>query len=106
MPRFPSIPDNDIIYYGYREEPFFSSEIICGGLSNRKNLIKYFQLSQPTNLILVGYELFFVQSSVDAFTKQLRKKLHLGGKQYVELIVKGCFKAGENLIKVSKEQFV
>lgn len=102
MNKFPNIPNKDIVHFGYREEPYFTAAVIAGGFSSRKNLKEHFGLTTPINAMFVNFEMFNLKSSVESFSRELKIKLQGSGKQYVDGIIKGCYKAGNRLIKISK----
>jgi len=103
MHKFPSISNKNIVHFGYRAEPFFTSYMIGGGLTNQENLNKYFDLNHPPTHIFVNFEMFNITSNTEAFSKELSKKLLQTNKTYVNNIIKNCLRTGEHLLKISKQ---
>lgn len=103
MTKFPNIPNKDITYFGYRAEPYFASEFICGGLSSKVNSKKYLKLKNTVKLFQVNFDFFNYQPSVEKFSKELLHNIKTKDKSYIQNIVKNCFFKGKSLIKTSRQ---
>jgi phosphohistidine swiveling domain-containing protein len=99
------IPDDDIVYFGQRVEPFFASSVVAGGLCDADNLKRRFGLDHPVgwfqHVADSGrhvYDFFNVKSELESFQSETRKKIEHTSAKYVGTLVKACEAAGEALV--------
>jgi phosphohistidine swiveling domain-containing protein len=101
----PDIGNDDIVFFGQRVEPYFASSLVAGGLADAEMLRKYFDLDGPVSWFVHSadhakhnYDFFNVKSELDTFLTAVRAKMEHEDTSYLDTILTGCLRAGEELV--------
>lgn len=98
-----NIKEEELIYFGYREELPFASSVMVGGWFNMPKLDKIFGLKHGIRWFQANYNLFEVKDDLIQAEKEIKEMLEKRGKGFVSRLNKECMLAGQKLIKFSKK---
>ncbi len=100
--KFPQFKEKDLVYFGWRNEPYFASSNIIEGMNNRAAIKKYFGLNSGIGMLQVNCDFYSLKKDMDAFTAEFEKKFQTTDKHYGPKVVNNCFSSGEHLVKTAK----
>lgn len=103
LEKIKNLRADDLIYFGYRVEPYFAAEIILIGMLNRKALKEIFDWETGVRWLQVNYYFYQIKEDLILMESELRKSFQEKGLSYVNSVVQQCIEYGELLQKVSKE---
>jgi phosphohistidine swiveling domain-containing protein len=105
MAPMPDIQSENIVFFGQRVEPYFASSLVAGGLADVEMLRQYFDLDDPVSWFVHSadhakhnYDFFNVKSELDTFLAVVRSKMEHEDTTYLDTILSGCLRAGEELV--------
>jgi len=97
------IKKEDLKYFGYREEPYFASDIMIGGWYDIPRMSKIFGLKQGVRWLQINYNLFEIKKDHILLEKNLSKIFKNKGISFITHLNKECIKASKRLIQFSKK---
>jgi len=97
------IKEEDLVYFGYRVEPYFASNIIITGMLNKHALKEIFDWNTGVRWVQVNYTFFQQKNDLAQLEEELSKSFNEKGITYAESIVRQCLEYGDALMRVSKK---
>jgi hypothetical protein len=76
---------DDLVYFGYRVEPYFASNIILTGMLNKQALKDIFDWETSVRWIQVNYTFFQKKSDLAALELELGNSFNNKGISYVKV---------------------